>query len=110
MLLMCLILAVPIVPFLAFGGRAEEWVRAWTLDPPAAPITAAVVVGLLATDIFLPVPSSVISTAAGWRLGWLGGTAVSWAGMSAGAVIGFALARLWGYRFAAWFSRPQDLE
>lgn len=110
MLLMCLILAVPIVPFLAFGARFEAWAEAWREEPPAAPVTAAVVVGLLATDIFLPVPSSVISTLAGWQLGWLGGTLASWAGMSLGAVIGFALARRWGQRFAAWISRPQDLE
>ena len=100
----------PVVPFLAFGGQMEAWVESWNAQPFAKPITALLVVGLLSGDIFLPVPSSVVSTFGGAQLGsWLG-TLVSWFGMTLGAVLGFALARRWGYPLAARFSSHDELE
>ena len=68
--LMCVVLLVPVVPFLFFGGRFDEWLRGVAEDPPTVFATAMLVVGLLATDIFLPIPSSVVSTMSGWQLGW----------------------------------------
>jgi uncharacterized membrane protein YdjX (TVP38/TMEM64 family) len=68
------------------------------------------VIALLATDILLPIPSSVISTLSGWQLGWWRGTLATWAGMNLGAAIGFALARRWGRPFANWFSNGDDLD
>lgn len=109
MLPMIVILAIPIVPFLLFGTQVEGWFAAWQEDPPAAPAVAAVVIGLLATDIFLPIPSSVVATLAGYQLGAVGGTAAAWTGMTLGAVIGFALARWLGPRFVAWMTRHSDL-
>lgn len=47
----------------------------------------------LAADIVLPVPSSLLSTAAGALLGFAGGTLTSWLGMTAGCLIGFLLSR-----------------
>jgi uncharacterized membrane protein YdjX (TVP38/TMEM64 family) len=52
----------------------------------------------------------VISTLGGWKLGVVGGTLASFAGLSIGAALGFALARRWGSRFAARFSRAGELE
>ena len=108
--LMCVVLLVPVLPFLLFGDEFEAWLRAYADDPHSAGATAGGVVGLLATDILLPVPSSVVSTMAGWQLGWWLGTAASWAGMTAGAVIGFAIARRWGRPVALWFTKAGDLE
>jgi uncharacterized membrane protein YdjX (TVP38/TMEM64 family) len=68
-----------------------------------------IVVGVLATDVLLPVPSSVISTIGGVRLGWFLGTLASWLGMTLGAVLGFAIARKWGRPVVLWFSRDSDL-
>jgi uncharacterized membrane protein YdjX (TVP38/TMEM64 family) len=65
---------------------------------------------LLATDIFLPIPSSLVSTLAGWQLGALGGALSAWMGMSLGAIIGFALAKRWGQPLVAWLARKGDLE
>ncbi len=110
MMFMSLVLLVPILPFLIFGAQMNAWIEHWKDEPRAAPITAAVIIGLLASDIFLPVPSSVLSTMGGWRLGWIEGTIVSWIGMNLGAIIGFALARKWGTPFAAWFSKPDQLQ
>lgn len=104
------VLLAPVVPFLFFGERMEAWVESWRADPPSAPVTAAVAIGLLGSDIFLPVPSSVVSTLAGWRLGGPLGALISWIGMTAGAALGFALARRWGGPWALRMARPQDLQ
>ena len=107
--LMCVVLLVPIVPFLFFGGQLGDWLRGLSEEPPDARLTFLLVVGLLATDILLPIPSSVISTLSGWQLGWFWGTMAKWIGMNAGAVIGFALSRRYGQPFALYFSRGRDL-
>jgi uncharacterized membrane protein YdjX (TVP38/TMEM64 family) len=110
LLILAAALAVPIVPFLAFGDALEAKVTAW-LDPPPVPATVALVtVGVLAADVLLPVPSSLVSTVAGARLGVLGGTLVSWLGLSIGACFGFWLARAFGRPLAARLSAPADLD
>ena len=109
MLPMIVVVAIPIVPFLLFGSRVDAWLSAWRQDPPAWPVVMSAVVLLLATDVFLPIPSSLVSTLAGSQLGTLGGTAASWIGMSAGAVLGFAVARRFGPPLVAWLTRPDDL-
>lgn len=108
--LMCLVLLVPVLPFVLFGGQFEDWLQAVAEDPPSIPVTMALVIGLLSTDILLPIPSSVISTLSGWHLGWWLGTLATWIGMNLGAIIGFAMARRWGKPFAVWFSKEEDLE
>lgn len=108
--LMCVVLLVPVIPFLFFGGQLEQWLRGFADDPLQPPATFALVVAVLATDILLPIPSSVISTLSGWQLGWALGTLATWLGMNLGAVIGFALARRFGHSLALWFSRGEDLE
>lgn len=108
--LMCMVLLVPVLPFLLFGGRFEDWLQGIADDPPSVPVTMALVIGLLSTDILLPIPSSVISTLSGWQLGWWRGTLATWVGMNLGAIIGFAFARRWGKPFALWFSKEEDLE
>ena len=74
MLVMSLILLVPIVPFLLFGTDFEAWVKHWSEQSYSKPATALIIVGLLATDILLPTPSSMLSTLGGWQLGIIGGT------------------------------------
>jgi uncharacterized membrane protein YdjX (TVP38/TMEM64 family) len=110
MLPMIVVLAVPIVPFLIFGQEGvERALDDWRENPPPPMYVAAAVVALLATDVFLPIPSSLVSTLAGWQLGALGGTVVSWIGMTLGAAMGFALARTFGQPAVAWLTRPPDL-
>ena len=108
--LMCAVLLVPVLPFLFFGGQFEDWVQDLEDNPPPRAATAGLVVGLLATDILLPVPSSVVSALAGYVLGWWRATLATWIGMNLGAAIGFALARRWGRPLALWFSKEEDLE
>ena len=54
------------------------------------------VVGLLAADLALPVPSSLVMTLAGRFLGTLGGFVCNVLGALAAAILGFALARRYG--------------
>lgn len=108
--LMCVVLLVPVIPFLFFGGEMDQWLRGLASDPPPPSATFVLVVGLLATDILLPIPSSLVSTMSGWQLGWPLGTLATWLGMTLGASIGFGLARRFGRPFALWFSRGEDLD
>lgn len=110
MLPMVLILAIPVVPFVLFGEQVEQGLQHWKEDPPAALWVTLAVVGLLASDIFLPVPSSVVCAVAGHQLGTVTGTLVTWLGMNLGAILGFAIAKRWGATFARWFSRADDLD
>jgi uncharacterized membrane protein YdjX (TVP38/TMEM64 family) len=108
-LLVALVLAIPVLPFVGFGHRMEDWITS-QLDRTVSPaVVSAMVVGLLATDVFLPVPSSVISTVAGEVLGFWAGTGASWLGMTAGAVFAFGLARVFGRPLASWLSGREDL-
>ena len=101
---------MPIVPFLGFGPALEAWLESAierTVDPVFA---AALVVGLLGVDVFLPIPSSVLSTLGGEVLGFWGGTAASFAGLSLGAAVGFGLARAAARPLVRRLAAPEDLE
>lgn len=107
---MIVVLAIPIIPFLLFGEQMNAYLSQWREHPPATAWIVSTVVALLASDIFLPVPSSLVCTLAGGQLGAMLGTFVTWMGMNLGAIIGFALARKWGPAFAKRFSREDEIE
>lgn len=107
---MVVVLAIPIVPFVLFGDQMEAWLVQWREHPPEKQWIVLAVIGLLASDIFLPVPSSVVCAIAGNQLGTMVGTLVTWMGMNVGAVVGFLLAKIWGPALARWFSRDTDLQ
>lgn len=91
------VLALVLVPFALFGERLDAWAIAAVEAIGNRPVSAAaVIIGLLAADIVLPVPSSVLSTFGGVFLGFPAGTAVSFVGMSAGCGIGYMTSRIWG--------------
>jgi uncharacterized membrane protein YdjX (TVP38/TMEM64 family) len=110
LLILVLVLLVPILPFLWFSEPIYEWTKRWSEQPPSRPVTAVLIVGLLSTDVVLPVPSSLVSTIGGSQLGTLGGTCASWLGMSLGAALGFAVARRWGRPLAARLAKAEDLD
>jgi len=109
LLLITAVLAIPIVPFLVVGERLDVRITG-LLSAELSPGTVAItVIGLLASDILLPVPSSVVSTFAGRVLGFWGGAGASWCGMTAGAAIAFWLVRVFGRPLARWLSSEQEL-
>jgi uncharacterized membrane protein YdjX (TVP38/TMEM64 family) len=106
-----------IVPFVLFGDRIEAWAHALLLDRrPQGLLPRVVCVVLLVSDVLLPVPSSLVSTAAGLWWGWLQGTLLSTLGMQLGSWFGFWLGlnatalRRWvgedeAARLHRWFAR-----
>ncbi len=109
LLTIAVVLGVPILPFLWFGRAAESQITEWlhcSCDPGTA---ATLVIGLLAVDVLLPVPSSAVNVFAGKMLGFWAGTAVSWCGMTAGALLVFALVRMLGRPLARWLSTEEVL-
>ncbi len=109
LLMITAVLLIPIVPFLLWGEQIEQWVRDWSERPGSKLMTAGLVVATLGTDVFLPIPSSFVSTLAGARLGTVLATGASWIGMTVGATLGFAIARTWGRPLAERFSSADEL-
>ena len=109
LLLIAAVLAIPIVPFLVFGEKLEAHITGWLGAELSPGAVAIAVIGVLASDILLPVPSSVVSTIAGRVLGFWSGASASWCGMTAGAVIAFWLVRVFGRPLARWLSSDQEL-
>lgn len=86
-----LLLAAILVPFFLFGDGLEAAARKLIESRPSDWQLALVLGGLLAMDIALPVPSSLVSTTAGGMLGFWAGTATSWTGMMVGGWLGYQL-------------------
>jgi len=94
------VLALILVPFLLFGEYLDQALPAMVRRAAEHRLlAAATVTGLLLGDIVLPVPSSIVSTMAGVFVGFIGGAAASFAGMTLGCVAGYWLARRFGRPF-----------
>lgn len=76
------------------GINLEPWARSWVAN--AGPAGAATIVGLLAADVFLPIPSSLIMVLSGAAFGVAWGAALAFAGSIGGEWLGFELARRYG--------------
>jgi uncharacterized membrane protein YdjX (TVP38/TMEM64 family) len=99
LLIVCVLILLSVVPFLIWGGQIEEdlsrlgaagWMQsfgrwAWLVG-----------IGLIASDIALPVPSSAVMGALGIIYGpWLGG-AISALGSILAGVLGYTVCRMIG--------------
>lgn len=109
LLLITVVLILPLVLLAIWGETFLTLAERWQADPPAPWVMALAIVGILATDVFLPVPSGPISTLAGSQLGVVVGTITSTVGMTLGAVIAFALAKAWGRPLAERYSSAEQL-
>ena len=101
-------LTVAIAAFVALSKLIIENVLGWSLEPAAVswlveprPASAVAVVGLLASDVFLPVPSSVVMVLSGVIFGVLWGSLLALIGSIAGEWLGFELVRRYGRRASA---------
>lgn len=79
------------------------------LDRPG-PAAAAVLVGALAIDLLLPIPSSLVMVLSGALFGVPVGALLSLVGSLAGNLIGFEVCRRYGRSAAARFVGEADLE
>lgn len=91
------LLALILVPFALFGPALDAAVTPWLKAAPAGAFAAGSA-ALLALDFLLPVPSSVVATAAGARLGFELGALVVCGGLQLGCVGAWAVGR--------WIGRP----
>lgn len=92
--LVLLLAAFVLVPFAVMGSWLDQQIVPLLSPGRLHPLVlAGVLCALLASDILLPIPSSVVSTACGYLLGFWGGALVSWVGMTLGSLLGYELGR-----------------
>jgi uncharacterized membrane protein YdjX (TVP38/TMEM64 family) len=92
-LLASLLLGAILIPFWLFEDTTAAWAERLVRSPHARAVVALGLGGLLAADVVLPIPSSIVNTAAGSMLGFFAGTAVAWAGMTVGCAVGYRIGR-----------------
>ncbi len=100
LLVTSLVLAVVLcIPFAIWGGEftawftgeaAVAWIRGW------GPWGSLAVVGLLVSDLVLPIPATPVMSAAGFLYGTVVGGLVSAAGSFAAGMTGYGLCRAFG--------------
>jgi uncharacterized membrane protein YdjX (TVP38/TMEM64 family) len=106
---LALLLVVILAPFLMFENAVFELsMNALTPDQSRS-LTSIAVVALLASDILLPVPSSLVSTAAGTLLGSFWGTLASSVGMTLACVGGYFLGHRYGRPAATAFVGSDEM-
>lgn len=90
-LLALAILLLILIPFLIFGESIENWIKYFLESSPPELLVGMIIGVFLSIDILVPVPSSIVSTAGGYFLGFVLGTFVSFAGMTFSCIIGYFL-------------------
>jgi uncharacterized membrane protein YdjX (TVP38/TMEM64 family) len=92
------VIATKLVAENLLGLNLDSLAADWIAGAGAG--SAATIGLLLAIDIFLPVPSSLVMVLSGAAFGVWGGAALSLVGSIAGEWLGFELARAYGVRWA----------
>ena len=93
-------LLIPILPFAVIGEfPGVRWLSSTDDDALLFGLMGS---GLLASDILLPIPSSIIGTVLGARLGFWAGFMSIWVGLMAGNILGYLLARFATKRLQSW--------
>ena len=92
-LLTLLALAAILIPFAIFEEPITAWTQEFVRNPGNRALAAAALGGMLASDVLLPIPSSLVSTACGFLLGAVPGVVTSWLGMTIGSLVGYFLGR-----------------
>lgn len=105
------VVAIAIIgPFIVFGEQIEAWTETFLESARTRPWTSAMVLGgLLGSDIFLPIPSSIVSTACGVVHGFAGGMIVSALGMTFSCLTGYAIAKWMGRPLVSRFVGEKEL-
>jgi uncharacterized membrane protein YdjX (TVP38/TMEM64 family) len=110
-LLITAIFVVILIPFMLFGDQIESWTEQFLETAEQYSLVVVLVLGgLLATDILIPTPSSLISTAAGLLLGFVGGMLTSLIGMTISCVLGYWLGAKFGRPLAARLVSERELD
>ncbi|WP_051388555.1 TVP38/TMEM64 family protein [Hyphomicrobium nitrativorans] len=102
-------LAVVIVPFLLFGDPLDSFARDAMASASYWPLAGAFGFLLLAADVVLPIPSTVVIALLGGWFGALTGTLVAAGGLTLGCAIGYWLGKRFGFDFAERTIGREDL-
>lgn len=86
-----LVLALILVPFFLFADWFDALVARLASGQTSTSFTVIAMVGLLGSDVVLPIPSSIVSAAAGVLLGFWRAVAVIWVGMTISCMVGYAI-------------------
>ena len=90
-LLIIIALMIPVIPFLVIGELpGEQWLQATSDSALLFGLTGA---SLLAADVILPIPSSILGTLIGAKLGFFTGFFTILAGLTLGSSIGYLIGR-----------------
>ena len=93
-----LAILIPVIPFVIIGELpGERWLSATDENALLFGVTG---MSLLAADVLLPIPSSIVGTMLGARLGFLPGWFWCWSGLMLGNSVGYLTGRLLLSRFA----------
>lgn len=99
-LLVLAVLLVPILPWIVLGPRLEVWAAGLVSGEQASGLSRSLVgvvgVGLLASDSFLPIPSTLVMSGLGLALGTVVGGLVASMGVFLSGTIAYAVCRRWG--------------
>ena len=86
-------LLIPIIPFLIIGELpGERWLSTTDDNSFLFGLSGA---GLLASDILLPIPSSILGSLLGARLGFLTGWFWTCLGLMLGSLVGYLVGHAW---------------
>jgi uncharacterized membrane protein YdjX (TVP38/TMEM64 family) len=89
------------------GLSIESTLDAWLNH--AGPGSAAIIVGLLAADVLLPIPSSVVMVLSGAAFGVFWGAALALIGSVLGEWLGFEMVRRFGRRASSMIAGDHEL-
>ncbi len=102
------LLALVLVPFALAEKSFQALVESWLSVSSGLLAVGISVPVLLALDVILPVPSTVVATASGMLLGFGRGAAVTWVGLQAGAAVGYFVGRSVGMPAGKRFVGPAE--
>jgi len=92
--------AIVIVPFVVFGDVTARLAQDAPSDASSRHAAGLACMILLAADVVLPVPSTIVIALLGGIFGAFFGTLVAAAGLTLGCIIGYTLGRTLGHDFA----------
>jgi 3-dehydroquinate synthase len=90
------------------GIDLQPAIESWMTHAGAG--SAATVIGLLAVDLFLPIPSSLVMVLSGAAFGVVWGGLISLVGSIGGEWLGFELARRYGRRGSRHLADDEEVE
>jgi len=112
-LLICILLALVIGPFLIWGEWFENFFDLHGAKTWLEGLGSVVWLGgmlLLVADLVLPVPGTVVMSALGLVYGWFLGGLISACGSCLSGLIAYALCWRWGRGFARWLAGEEGLQ